>query len=159
MVGKQTSQAPLCGSIELGAGSASDPLRLRFADRGGVPTIVAGEVSDAVLASLYAGAAVFAFPSRYEGFGIPVIEAMANGIPVVASNAASIPEAGGEAAIYFSPGDADALAAALTRVLEDAGLAEQMRIAGIAHAALLSWDRCSQETLAVFQDVIGASSR
>ena len=158
MVGKKSGQAPLYGAIERGGGAVLDPLRLRFTDQDGVPTIVAGEVSDNVLVRLYAGAAVFAFPSRYEGFGIPVVEAMANGIPVVASNAASIPEAGGEAAMYFPPGNAQALATALSRVLEDAGLAEQMSIAGIARAAQLSWDRCSQETLTVFEDAIGASS-
>jgi glycosyltransferase involved in cell wall biosynthesis len=158
MAGKSQGKRSARGAIESGGSAEADALLLRFAPQDGVPTLVAGEVSDAVLDRLYAGAAAFAFPSRYEGFGIPVLEAMAHGVPVVASNAASMPDVGGDAALYFAPGDAEALAAALVDVLDDANLAHRMRDAGIARAALLSWDRCSRETLAVFADVIGAAS-
>jgi glycosyltransferase involved in cell wall biosynthesis len=157
MAGKVPGETSTCGSIESGSGNTPDRLLVRFANHNGVPTVVAGEVSDTVLARLYAGAAAFAFPSRYEGFGIPVLEAMAHGVPVVASDAASIPEVGGDAALYFPAGDADALAATLARVLGDPDLARQMGAAGIARAALLSWDRCSRETLGVFEGVIGAT--
>jgi glycosyltransferase involved in cell wall biosynthesis len=132
---------------------------LRFVPEGHVPTLVAGEVSDELLDELYANAAAFVFPSRYEGFGLPVLEAMAHGVPVVASDAASIPEVGGQAALYFPAGDAAALASAMTRVLGDASLAGALRKAGIARARELSWDRCSDETLHVFESAIGASSR
>jgi glycosyltransferase involved in cell wall biosynthesis len=112
-----------------------------------------GEVSDDRLASLYAGAAVFAFPSRYEGFGFPVLEAMYYGAPVVASDVAGIPEAGGQAALYFRPGDAGALTAALTRVLTDESTARKLAAAGKVRAAGMTQRLCAQRTLEVFERV------
>jgi len=111
----------------------------------------AGEVSDRRLGELYAGACAFVFPSRYEGFGLPILEAMAYRVPVVASDAASIPEVAGDAALYFPAGDAVALAAALQLVLEDAQLADRLRAAGRARAAALTWDRCADATLNLFE--------
>jgi glycosyltransferase involved in cell wall biosynthesis len=119
----------------------------------GVRIEFAGEVDDERLASLYAGAAAFAFPSRYEGFGLPVLEAMALGAPVVASDAASIPEAGGDAAVYFPAGDPQALAESLARVMTNAEFAAGMREKGRKRAAEMSWDRCADATLAVFERV------
>lgn len=118
---------------------------------GGVRVDFTGEVDDERLASLYASAAAFAFPSRYEGFGLPVLEAMAFGAPVVASDAASVPEAGGDAAVYFRAGDAHALAAQLERVLTDRALAQQLREKGRVRAATMTWDRCADATLAVLR--------
>jgi alpha-1,3-rhamnosyl/mannosyltransferase len=114
---------------------------------------ITGHVSDERLASLYAGAAVFAFPSRYEGFGLPVLEAMYYGAPVVASDAASIPEAAGDAAMFFKAGDADALASALTSVLHDEATARRLADAGRERAALLTHERCARQTLEVFERV------
>ena len=111
----------------------------------------AGEVDDARLASLYAGAAAFAFPSVYEGFGLPVLEAMALGVPVVASDAASVPEAGGDAALYFPAGDAAALGSRLERLLTEPSLAEELRAKGRRRAAEMSWARCADATLAVLR--------
>ena len=91
-----------------------------------------GRVSDAELRALYAGAAVFAFPSRYEGFGLPPLEAMAMGAPVVASDASSLPEVVADAGILVPSGQPQALSEALTRVLEDAGLRERLVAAGAA---------------------------
>lgn len=119
----------------------------------GVRVEFVGEMDDEHLASLYAGAAVFAFPSRYEGFGLPVLEAMAFGAPVVASDAASIPEAGGDAALYFPAGDAGLLAANLERIMTDPQLAATLREKGRLRAAEMSWDRCAEATLAVFERV------
>lgn len=117
----------------------------------GVRIHFAGEVDDDRLEALYASAAVFAFPSRYEGFGLPVLEAMALGAPVVASDAASVPEAGGDAALYFPAGDASALAKQLERVLSDGSLAQELREKGKRRAADMSWDRCAAATLAVLR--------
>jgi alpha-1,3-rhamnosyl/mannosyltransferase len=126
---------------------------LRFARGQDVPTLVTGPIDDMMLQRLYAGAAVLAFPSRYEGFGLPVLEAMTHGTPVVAADAASIPEVAGDAALYFPPGDADSLARELTRVLSDRVLVARLSAAGLTRAASFSWDRCADETLSIFEGV------
>lgn len=120
----------------------------------GVRLEILGHVSDARLRSLYAGAAAFVFPSRYEGFGLPVLEAMACGAPVIASDAASIPEAGGEAALYFPVGDAPALAAAIERVFTDSALAGRLREAGLKRAEAMPWDTTAEQTLEIFERVV-----
>lgn len=129
------------------------------AGRDGVRIEMVGEVTDERLASLYSGAAAFVFPSRYEGFGLPVLEAMRYGVPVIASDAASIPEAGGDAAEYFRAGDAVALAGALSAVLSDGGRARRMSAAGIARADSMTVDRCAANTLDVFERAVGAVLR
>lgn len=126
---------------------------------GGIQVEFAGEIDDERLAALYAGAAVFAFPSRYEGFGLPVLEAMAYGAPVVASDSSSVPEAGGDASLYFPAGDADACAAAIERILTDSALAATLGARGRARAAEMTWERCATETLAVFERVASEPAR
>jgi glycosyltransferase involved in cell wall biosynthesis len=110
-----------------------------------------GFVSDAQLASLYAGATAFAYPSTYEGFGLPVLEAMAAGAPVVTSSVSSLPEVAGDAAVLVDPYDVRALRDALAAVLGDPGLRESLRERGRARAARFSWARTASETLAVLQ--------
>jgi alpha-1,3-rhamnosyl/mannosyltransferase len=112
---------------------------------------VLGHVSDERLSKLYGGAAALVYPSRYEGFGLPVLEAMAAGTPVIASNAAGIPEAGGDAALYFSSGDAAQLAAAISRVLSDERLARELQAKGRERAAAMTWDQTAEGTYAVFR--------
>jgi len=121
----------------------------------GVRVELLGHVSDERLHSLYAGAAAFIFPSRYEGFGLPVLEAMACGAPVIASDAASIPEAGGDAAYYFPVGRPEALAAAMTRVFTDKKLACELVERGRKHAATMTWETTARRTLDVFERVVG----
>jgi glycosyltransferase involved in cell wall biosynthesis len=105
-----------------------------------------GQVNAVELAGAYAGAAAFVYPSMYEGFGLPPLEAMACGTPVAASTGGSIPEVVGDAAESFDPEDPDALAAALTRVLTPARSAE-LRTAGARRVEQFSWDRTAALTL------------
>jgi glycosyltransferase involved in cell wall biosynthesis len=110
-----------------------------------------GWVEDADLPALYAGAQALAFPSIFEGFGLPLLEAMGCGTPVVCSNTSSLPEVAGAAALQIDPQDADALADALRRVLTEHDLADELRTRGFAQAARFSWPRTAQETLAIYR--------
>ncbi len=121
----------------------------RFVVPPNVAVIELGYVDDDTLAALYLACAMLAFPSRYEGFGLPVLEAMSYGAPVVASAAASVPEAGGDAAAYVPPGDARALAAAIARVTGDAAYAHDLRRRGPERAAQFTWERTASRTLDV----------
>jgi glycosyltransferase involved in cell wall biosynthesis len=117
--------------------------------------IFPGYVADADLPAIYAGAQALAFPSLFEGFGLPVLEAMACGTPVVCSNSSSLPEIAGNAAFLVDPLDADALADVLGRMLQDGSLREQLRERGLAQATQFSWERAAPETVAVYRRQIG----
>jgi glycosyltransferase involved in cell wall biosynthesis len=104
-------------------------------------------VADEDLPALYAGATLFVYPSLYEGFGLPVAEAMACGTPVVSSNASSLPEVGGEAALYFDPRDVDAMADAMRRALSDESLRADLRARGFAQAQKFSWEKAARELM------------
>lgn len=110
-----------------------------------------GYVPRADLPALYGGAAAAVVPSLYEGFGLPVLEAMACGAPVATSNSSSLPEVAGEAALSFDPLDVDALAAALRTLLASEPLRTQLVAAGLARARRFSWARCARETQAVLE--------
>lgn len=103
---------------------------------------------------LLCGASAFVFPSLYEGFGLPVLEAMASGAPVICSNTSSLPEVVGDAACLFNPLSAQEIASAVNRVLEDTSLADTMRTKGLARASCFSWDRTARETEAVYSAVL-----
>jgi len=118
-------------------------------------TLFPGVVDDDRLIELYRQAAAFVFPSRYEGFGLPVLEAMACGCPVISSNASSLPEVTGDAALLVEPSDVEGVARALVRVLSDSDLAHDLRARGPARAAQFSWDRTAREMIAVYKNVIG----
>ncbi|HEU5423624.1 MAG TPA: glycosyltransferase family 1 protein [Nitrolancea sp.] len=108
------------------------------------------------LASWYRAATVFVYPSLYEGFGLPVVEAMACGTPVVTSNVSSLPEVAGDAALMVDPTDQDALAGAIARLLESPELRATLRERGLARAAAFSWERTARETVAVYHSAAGA---
>ena len=108
---------------------------------------------------LYNAATAFAFPSRYEGFGLPPLEAMACGTPVVASTASSMPEVVGDAALVAAPDDVPGWAAALWRLLGDAALREDLRRRGHARAAQFSYTRAAQETVDVYARALERSNR
>ena len=103
------------------------------------PARYVGRVDDAELRALYEAAACFVFPSRYEGFGLPAVEAMACGCPVVASRAASLPEVCGEAAVYCDPDSSEDISRAVASVLDNAELAEALRQRGLARVAGMTW--------------------
>lgn len=109
---------------------------------------------DAEMAAAYGQALLCVFPSRYEGFGLPALEAMACGTTTVLARATSLPEVGGDAAAYFEPGDADALAAQMTRLLDDSDAASALRKRGIERASGFSWSRCAAETAAVYRGTL-----
>jgi glycosyltransferase involved in cell wall biosynthesis len=137
------------------AGSPShhdDELRA-VADRAGVTGRVRfpGHVSGADLEGLYRAAACFVFPSLYEGFGLPVLEAMRRGLPVVCSTASAVPEVAGDAALYFDPHDTGAIATAVLRLLGDPDLAAELAEAGRTQAGHFSWRATAQGTLECFQ--------
>lgn len=132
---------------------AAMPEALGIADR----VVHAGRVSDADLRACYRAADCCAFPSLYEGFGWPPLEAMASGTPVVVSNAGSLPEVVGEAGTIVAPADHDALAAAILALLTDPALhAERVR-AGLERARGFSWEGCARRLLAVYDDVLVGS--
>jgi glycosyltransferase involved in cell wall biosynthesis len=103
--------------------------------------------ADDDLPALYAGATLFVYPSLYEGFGLPVAEAMACGVPVVCSNASSLPEVAGDAALYFDPRDVDAMADALHRALTDDALRADLRACGFVQIKQFSWEKAARELM------------
>jgi glycosyltransferase involved in cell wall biosynthesis len=114
--------------------------------------ILPGYVPQDDLPALLSGAHLFAFPSLYEGFGLPVLEAMACGTPVLCSNVSSLPEVAGDAALLVDPLDVKSMAEAMNRLLQDEGLRSQLVERGYRQVRQFSWERCARETLAVLED-------
>jgi len=117
--------------------------------------ILPGFVFDDDLISLYSDADLFAFPSLYEGFGLPVLEAMACGAPVITSNTSSLPEVAGDAAMFVDPNNVKALADAMKSVLENKQLSDELRAKGFKQAAKFHWESAARGTLAVYASVLG----
>jgi len=118
-----------------------------------------GFVPDATLAALYRLATVFVFPSLYEGFGLPPLEAMASGAPVITSNVSSLPEVVGDAALLIDPMNATAIADAIVRVVSDAELRAELTRRGFERVKTFSWARSVQRTREVYAEVLGAGGR
>ncbi len=117
--------------------------------------VVTGFVANEDLAALYSGALVFVYPSLYEGFGLPPLEAMQCGVPVITSNTSSLPEVVGAAGIMLDPRDADGLCGALLSLYEDADLRREMAGKSLARAGLFSWERCADDTVQAYKTALG----
>lgn len=117
--------------------------------------LLLGFQPDEVVAALYRQALFFVYPSLYEGFGLPILEAMAAGTPVLCSATTAVGEIAGDAALKFNPADVSDLAAKMKMLLEDAGLRKQLVERGYRRAREFSWKRCAQETLQVYCEVLG----
>ena len=114
--------------------------------------------SDGELPGIYAGAQAFVFPSRYEGFGLPALEAMACGTPSVLADSSSLPEVGGDAALYFAPGDSSQLVAQLDRLLHDVAVRQDLSSRGPARAREFTWGRTASETARGYRIAVAAGS-
>jgi glycosyltransferase involved in cell wall biosynthesis len=110
-----------------------------------------GYINHQDLPYLYAGAECFVYPSLYEGFGLPILEAMACGCPVVGSSAASIPEIGGQAVLYFRPENPEEIAKAILKIIKDQSFRETMIQKGFEQVKNFSWEKCARETLEIIK--------
>lgn len=142
-----------------GAGWLSEPIfdlvkASRFADR----IHLTGYIPESELPGLLAGALFFCYPSLFEGFGLPVLEAQTAGVPVLTAYSSSLPEVAGNAAILVDPTDVNAIADAMLRISRDEALRQQLIEAGYENVKRFSWDKAAQETLAVLEDAANAES-
>lgn len=143
-----------------GKGWLFEPIQELIAELGLAGDVTfAGYVPDADLPPLYSAAAAVLMPSLYEGFGFPLLEAMACGAPAVASTSSSLPEVAGDAALLVPAGDAEALANALRLILTQPALAEELRRRGPRQAARFRWESCAGETAALYYEVYARWAR
>ncbi len=121
--------------------------------------LLPGYIADDDVPSVLSGASVLLYPSLYEGFGLPVLEAMACGIPVLTSRTSSLPEVAGDAALLVDPLSVPEITAAVQRLLADDALRVELARRGFERARLFTWERCARETLAVLEEALGADER
>jgi glycosyltransferase involved in cell wall biosynthesis len=143
------AQLVLAGGMGLGH---EQILKLREASASRDQIIFTGALPDAELATLIKNATLCVIPSLYEGFCLPMVEAMACGVPTVASNSSCIPEVSGGVLEYFDPYSIEEMAETIRRALEDISLRERLRRRGLARAADFSWERCARQTLRIFAE-------
>jgi glycosyltransferase involved in cell wall biosynthesis len=134
-------------------GHQAGEIRARLGTRADVELV--GYVTEEELASEYRAADVFAYPSIYEGFGLPVIEAMACGTPVMTSTGGSLPEVAGDAALIVDPYDVPGMAQAIERLADDAALRQTLRSSGRLRAAAFSWEAAAAKLVDVYERVAG----
>jgi len=115
-----------------------------------------GRVPTEGVVDLYRGALALVYPSLMEGFGLPILEAMACGTPVITSNRSSMAEVAGDAAVLVDPGDESDIGRAMRRLAGDEGIRDSIRAAGLRRASAFTWRRAAQETLAVFEEALAA---
>ena len=137
-------------------GWRNEELEAELARPGPGTVLRTGPVSGEDLDALYRGADLFAYPSLYEGFGLPVVEAMARGVPTMASNVSSLPQVAGDAALLVDPTDVSEIAEGLARLLTEPSLAEDLRQRGLQRAATFTWAATARATLDVYRQLTGA---
>lgn len=145
----------LVGEDDYGAASLREVVARSSAS---ADIVLAGRLDDETLASLYAAASVFVYPSFYEGFGLPPLEAMASGTPVVSSDRGGLGEVLGDAAIRVDPHSPESIAAGIERMLDDAGLASRMVTAGLAQARTFSWEAAARAMLAAYEQALAVGN-
>ncbi|MBN8547701.1 MAG: glycosyltransferase family 4 protein [Deltaproteobacteria bacterium] len=140
-------------------GSFNDPYKEHYRklfEANKIPGVVfTGYLSREEMACLYALSSGLVFPSHYEGFGFPVLEAMAHGCPVITTNVSSLPEVAGDAAILVGLDDARGIENAMRRLLDESGLRAQMSARGLQQAAKFSWEQSAQKTIQVWLELLG----
>jgi len=136
--------------VLVGGGELSEDEQRVLAVRGLADRVRHEHLPDSAMPAAYAHARAFVFPSRYEGFGLPALESMASGTPTILCESASLPEVGGEAALYFPPGDAQALAAAIEAVLEGDPQVQRLTELGRARAREFTWEQTARRTSEVY---------
>lgn len=151
LASRQQTVTPLVIAGRMGWMFEETAARINDMQRDGLPIILRSDIGDSDLAILYNAAAMLILPSHYEGFGLPVLEAMACGTPVIASRSSSLPEVLGDAGLLVDSQDADAFAAAMERVLTDPELHAKMRADGLARARQFTWERSARIALSVYQ--------
>jgi glycosyltransferase involved in cell wall biosynthesis len=139
----------LAGSRRFIAGEMFEPYQ-QFNSR----IIYTGYIADEDLSALYSGATAFIFPSLYEGFGLPPLEAMSCGTPVISSNRTSLPEVVGDAGIMVDPKDEDELCQAMLNLLKDNNLVQELREKGFERSKNFSWTKCTADTVDVYKSVL-----
>ena len=153
---KVASDFPATRLVCIGGGPFSRDERSLLHELGVEDRVRQDVLSDPRIPAAYANARAFVFPSRFEGFGLPALEAMACGAPTVLAKATSLPEVGGDAALYFPVGDEGALAEQLGRVLADHSLAADLSARGIARASGFTWRRTAEATTAAYRTALAA---
>jgi glycosyltransferase involved in cell wall biosynthesis len=152
--------AQIRDSFQLGLVGGIPPSRVQELKRaakghglGSVEVVMTGYVTDEELRALYSACSLFVFPSLHEGFGLPVLEAMACGAPVLAANSSSLPEVIGRQDLLFDPYDASEMGAKIAQVLTDQRLSRELSAYGIRRAAEFSWEKCAQRTVAALEQL------
>jgi len=152
------AEDPALGIVCIGGGQLAPEELALIARHGLAGRVAQRSVADHELAACYAHARAFVFPSLYEGFGIPILEAFACGCPALVANASCFPEIAGDAAAYFDPADRDSLRSALRRVLVDRAYAEALREQGLARAKVFTWEQTARRTLDAYRAVTRSRS-
>jgi len=140
-----------------GIGNRRNLERVKKASKG-YQLVITGEtiprLDDSELPLLYNAAELLLYPSFYEGFGLPVVEAMACGVPVITSNVSSLPEVGGEAAVYVDPEDLDGMTKLVEKLMADQELRLELRKKGLVQAKKFTWEKCARETYHVYKNLL-----